>query len=151
MKYDDASWHYGGDFPEELSPENGATHIGMFLAWCLLNDMAGELHIDDSQDSLTKLRNREISGRDFLISECDEKFTDEDLNDLGNEFCQFYFDHESGEYLKDYEAVFGEGIPSLYYVNDTWENYDKLKVIIDEKFSQWKKSKNKPRWKFWEK
>ena len=28
-KYDDASWHYGGDFPDDLPEENGATHIGM--------------------------------------------------------------------------------------------------------------------------
>ncbi|WP_262497415.1 DUF7832 domain-containing protein [Pedobacter caeni] len=28
-KYDDASWHYGGDFPKDLPQINGATHIGM--------------------------------------------------------------------------------------------------------------------------
>ena len=31
-KYDDASWHYGGDFPKDLPIEAGATHTGMFLA-----------------------------------------------------------------------------------------------------------------------
>src|SRR6266404_3538306 len=36
MKYDDASWHYGGDFPEDLPREAGATHTGMFVAWALL-------------------------------------------------------------------------------------------------------------------
>lgn len=39
MKYDDASWHVGGDFPKELPPEAGATHIGMFAAWCMLNGL----------------------------------------------------------------------------------------------------------------
>jgi hypothetical protein len=33
MKYDDASWHYGGDFPADLPREAGSTHIAMFLAW----------------------------------------------------------------------------------------------------------------------
>jgi hypothetical protein len=37
-KYDDASWHYGGDYPEDLPNENVATHIGMFLQWCIEND-----------------------------------------------------------------------------------------------------------------
>ncbi|WP_441328174.1 DUF7832 domain-containing protein [Mesorhizobium album] len=35
MKYDDASWHSGGNFPRELPPEAGATHIAMFVAWPL--------------------------------------------------------------------------------------------------------------------
>jgi len=30
-KYDDASWHYGGEYPENISEENASTHIGMFL------------------------------------------------------------------------------------------------------------------------
>ena len=41
MKYDDASWHYGGDFPSELSSDAGATHIGMFVTWALLVDLGG--------------------------------------------------------------------------------------------------------------
>ncbi|RML48695.1 DUF7832 domain-containing protein [Pseudomonas avellanae] len=32
MKYDDASWHYNGNFPSDLPDTAGATHIGMFLA-----------------------------------------------------------------------------------------------------------------------
>lgn len=44
MKYDDASWHVGGEFPKELPPQAGATHIGMFAAWCMLAGLAGELH-----------------------------------------------------------------------------------------------------------
>ncbi len=27
MKYDDASWHYGGDFPKGLNNEAGATDL----------------------------------------------------------------------------------------------------------------------------
>jgi len=41
MKYDDASWHYGGDFPDDLPDEAGATHTGMFLAWALLSGLGG--------------------------------------------------------------------------------------------------------------
>ena len=31
MKYDDASWHYGGDFPADLPQAAGATHIVMVI------------------------------------------------------------------------------------------------------------------------
>jgi hypothetical protein len=30
MKYDDASWHAGEDFPKDVPEDAGATHTGMF-------------------------------------------------------------------------------------------------------------------------
>ena len=76
MKYDDASWHYGGNFPPDLTPAAGATHIAMFVAWCLLNGLAGEIHIEDFPDALERLKNRKITPGSWFISSCDEKFTD---------------------------------------------------------------------------
>ena len=48
MTYDKADWHYGGDFPSDLKPEDGATHIGMFLAWIIENDLISEFHLKES-------------------------------------------------------------------------------------------------------
>ena len=84
MKYDDASWHYGGDFPAGLPPEAGATHIAMFLGWAVLNGLAGEYHTADAADELARLQRREVTPTQWFIHACDEKFTDEDLNDEGN-------------------------------------------------------------------
>lgn len=58
MKYDDASWHYGGDFPHDLH---------------------------------------------------------------------------------DYAEALGNGLPSMYQVADTWENYDKLAPAINSAFGRWSK------------
>ena len=140
MKYDDASWHYGGDFPDDLPDTAGATHIGMFLAWALINDMAGELHLEGSQESIEKVKNRDMTGSEFLIRECDEKFTDEDLNNEGNSFVKYYFDDEEGygKYISDYEEALSSELPSMYHVKDTWENFDKLKPLIDKAYQQWK-------------
>ena len=51
-KYDDASWHYGGDFPEELPEKNGATHTGMFLNWCIQHDLISDELKEDSADEI---------------------------------------------------------------------------------------------------
>ena len=48
------------------------------------------------------------------------------LNDEGNQFAIDYFDFEKGLYLDDYDDVFLE-CDTLYQVQDTWENYFKLK------------------------
>jgi hypothetical protein len=141
MKYDDASWHYGGDFPDDLPEEAAATHIGMFLAWAITNDLAGELHLGDSQDSIQKVKNRSMTGREFLLKECDEKFTDEDLNEEGNLFAQYYYEGEDdhyGKYLADYEETLLSGLPSMYHVDDTWENFDKIESPISKSYQEWK-------------
>jgi hypothetical protein len=138
MKYDDASWHYGGDFPDDLPSSAGATHIGMFLAWSLLADLGGELHTEEFPDELSKLRNRQVTPGEYFIKACDEKFTDEDLNDEGNAFALAYFELDEGAYVKDYEETLAENLPSTYHVLDTWDNFDKLKPIIDQRFSDWK-------------
>ena len=43
MAYDKTDWHYGGDYPENLPSKNGGTHIGMFLAWAINNNLEGEI------------------------------------------------------------------------------------------------------------
>ena len=162
MKYDDASWHYGGAFPEDLPDEAGATHIGMFVAWALLNGMAGELHVDEFPEDLQNLKDRGVTPGQFFLTACDGKFTDEDLTDEGNKFTEAYYAVKSGGYLNDYSIVLGSDLPTLYHIEDTWASFDKLKPILDERYSQWidgrlelfdpetaKKKSSKSRWKFW--
>jgi len=35
QKYDDASWHAGGDFPSDLPYSQGGVHMAIFLAWLI--------------------------------------------------------------------------------------------------------------------
>ncbi len=137
MKYDDASWHYGGDFPSNLSDEAGGTHIGMFVAWCLLNGLAGEIHTDEFPEGLEKLKNREETPGQWFINNCDEKFTDEDLNETGNKFAQYYYADKNASYLGVYERILGQNVSHLYAVPDTWESFEKLARVLNEAFSQW--------------
>ena len=143
-------WHSGGNYPADLPPENGGTHIGMFLAWAFKNGLAGSLHTRESTALLGQLGRREITGRDFLIEACDGKFWEDDLNDTGQAFAADYYENESGfakqfsSYLTDYCDVFdrhaaanGFEYESTYHVEDTWENYDRLEPLLDERFCQW--------------
>lgn len=90
-KYDDASWHYGGDFPEGLPEKNGATHTGMFLNWCINNDLISDDLKEDGKEEIEKLKQREITGAEFIMDSCDGKFSEYDLNDLGNRFAKDYY------------------------------------------------------------
>ena len=144
MAYDRADWHYGGDYPEDLPPENGGTHIGMFLAWAIMNGLEGELHREESPASLAGVRARQMTGRQFLFEECDEKFWDEDLSDEGNAFAKDYYNVAEGQvcrYFEDYERTLVDDLPSLYHVADTWQNYDKIAAVISQGFEEWKRKR----------
>jgi len=134
MKYDDASWHYGGNFPADLPNEAGATHSGMFLAWALLNGLAGPIHV---ASEIGILRDRSKTPGQFFMLFSDGKLTDEDLNDEGNAFAAAYFDLQGGKFLADYEAALGAGLPGLYHVPDTWKSYDVIRPVLDRRFAEW--------------
>ncbi|HVL29093.1 MAG TPA: hypothetical protein VM326_00055 [Sphingomicrobium sp.] len=143
MKYDDASWHYGGDFPVGLPPEAGATHIAMFVAWAVLNGLAGELHNKDAADELALLRRREVTPAQWFIQTCDEKFTNEDLNDEGNSFASSYYaggeglHTAEGTYLADYCDAFPSA-NSLYDVEDSWASFDVLAPKLARRLEAWR-------------
>jgi hypothetical protein len=141
MKYDDASWHYGGNFPKNLPIEAGATHTGMFLTWALLSGLGGVLHTKEFPENIDRLKSRSVTPGAFFIDACDGKFTDEDLNDEGNAFTQAYFDFQTGKYLADYEETVGENSQQLYYVKDSWENFDLLKSVLNNRLTAWRKAK----------
>jgi hypothetical protein len=139
MKFDDASWHYGGNFPKDLPAEAGATHTGMFVAWAMLSGLAGEMFVNDSPDELERLSSRSCTPGEFFLNSCDGKFVDEDLNEMGNAFAESYFNFEKGQYLRDYEQILGKSVPTLYHIKDSWENFDCLKPTLDSRFAEWKR------------
>lgn len=143
MKYDDASWHYGGDFPSSLPESAGATHIAMFVSWAVLNGMAGDLHTSDFSEDLGKLSRQEISPGEWFLRVCDGKFTDEDLSGDGQQFAAAYYAYEnglhtgSGSYLADYDHTFSSS-ETLYHVPDTWETQATVSQFIEARLARWR-------------
>ncbi|MBD9414924.1 hypothetical protein IB234_10170 [Pseudomonas sp. PDM16] len=153
MAYDRIDWHSGGEYPAGLPEENGGIHIGMFLAWAFGQGMTGDVHREDSTDLLTALERREITGLDFLLQACDSKFWDEDLSEDGNAFAVDYytsgddspFAAQHGNYLGDYCDLFnrhaeahGFEYESTYHVENTWENFERVRVMLDQRLAQWR-------------
>lgn len=149
-KYDDASWHYGGEFPDDLTPEKGATHIGMFMRWCLERKLYSEELEEDAEEEIDDVINGELTGADFVIQVCDEKLATYDLNQEGNAFAKDYYEDETdfaehyNSFADDYESIFiqhahdtNTHLESFYHVEDTEENYQLIKPIIDKRFAQW--------------
>ena len=148
--YDKAKWHFSGQFPAELDDFQGYVHTGMFIGWLIHNDLMSEEFNADHEKEIQLFKQYEVTGSQIFERCCDGVLLLEDISELGNRFSLHYFDFETGQYLNDYDATLSNGLPSMYHVPDTWNNYKKLRAILDKRFADWKNQNNKkPFWKLW--
>lgn len=138
-KYDDASWHYEGDFPEDLPESAGATHIGMFVTWCLLNQLFDEEAVAEMLEETERLERKEITPGAFLMEVLDGKFVSDDLTDTGNAFAFAYYEGQDDDsrYIDDYSETFDDAVTDIYRVPDSWDAYEKLAPHIAQRYESW--------------
>jgi hypothetical protein len=152
MSYDRADFDYSTE-AEPLPKGHAATHIGMFLAWAVLNELESDFHRERCAGLLAKLRRREVTGRQFFEAACSERFSERELNEEGNAFAQHYYVDEAGKrgaYFADYKKVLTADLPSFWHVADTWENYEKIAAVISRQYEEWKNPSLRKRWwQFW--
>lgn len=144
---DRIDWHQTDNFPENVPIENGGTHIGMYLNWIIDNNLIGEFHLTESTNAIEDVKTRKITGRDFLIEYCDGKFWDEDLSEIGLKFTEDYY--STDKYFGDYAEALDSNQESIYEYENSWENYEKIKVVIDKRYKDWKRKIEKKPWQFW--
>ena len=140
LVFDKAKYHYEGDFPEDLDEKQGFVHTGMFLGWIIDTDLYSEDFADDFKSEIRKFKARKLTGSGVYAS-ADGVFEEEMLNSEGLAFTKAYFDFDKGQYLTDYDKLLSGKLPTMYHVQDTWENYDHLKAQIDKRFAAWKKKR----------
>lgn len=148
--YDKAKWHFSGEFPEELDEFQGYVHTGMFLGWLIDNELVSDQFKIDHEVEIKQFREQKLTGSQIFENCCDGVLQLEEISELGNRFALSYFDFDTGEYLVDYEKTLAEDLPTIYHVDDNWDNYKKLKQVLDKRFVDWKNKNNKkPFWKLW--
>ena len=146
--YDKAKYHYGGNYPKDLPKEQAFVHTGMFLGWLIDHVLCSEDFYRESHASVEAFKRREKTGTQIYV-EWDGALVEDMLSEDGNAFARHYFDFQTGRYLKDYEVLVGAGLPSLYHVQDTWDNYQAIARRIDQRYAQWMRQRRKRWWEFW--
>ena len=139
MKYDDSEYFFL-NFETDLDNDAAATHIGIYLTWIILHEMIAEWHRAEDGDALQALRERTDTPGNVVLDMLDGQLHDADINELGNRFTQWYY---VAHYYNDYAAEFGvdqDSNDNFCSVPDTWSNFDRMAVRIDERFENWLKS-----------
>ena len=142
LPYDGASWHYESEeYPPDLPPRAAFTHLGMYLGWAVERDLISDALKEQAADVIAKFRKREVLPSEVFRTGCIDEFTRDHLNDMGNAFTKKYY-RPGWEYYypADFDEISGNEI-SGFYMPDTWENYDRVKTLIDKRHQQWLKEK----------
>jgi hypothetical protein len=134
--YDNARNHFLGNFPANLPIEQAYVHIGMYLGWVIENTLYSDFYEDEGYNQIFRFKRREISCT--ILSELWDGYLGHELfNSKGNLFTYYYYG--GGVYHSDYQQILVKNLPSLYHVQDSWTNYEKIKQQIDMRFQDWKK------------
>lgn len=134
--YDNAKSHFLGNFPESLPIEQAYVHIGIYLGWIIETTLYSEFFEEEASNQIFRFKRREISCT--ILSEIwDGNLSHQFFNRHGNMFTYYYYG--GGLYNLDYNEILVKDLPSIYHVDDNWENYEKIKIRIDSRLWDWKK------------
>jgi hypothetical protein len=145
ITHDKAKWHSDADdFPRDLPPEAGATHIAHYLRWCLENGHFSEEFLETHPARIASLHKGALDMRDFLLREFDGVFLSDILNPAGRAFALACYHtggtasaQKHGDYLGDCETLARELAlaHSCRLPNDA-ATYARVKTLVTRRHRQ---------------
>jgi hypothetical protein len=134
--FDKAKYHDNSIEQLGLDEEQAFVHTGLFFAWLVNNGLMSDFFIQEAGSEIEKLKHRKISPSTIYMN-WDGVLLGEMLNSKGFNFAMNYFDFDKGTYIKDYENVFSVNAEQFFTVKDNWDNYDKVRPVIDAAYENW--------------
>ncbi|MDA1074173.1 MAG: hypothetical protein O3A63_05340 [Proteobacteria bacterium] len=118
-----------------------AVPIGIYLAWCVNLGLVSEALLKDAEQQILRVRYRDASPADLLVSGCGGRIESAHLNERGLAFTKSNYQR----YLTTYQRLFAS---QPYSNEDSWGRYDRIAPIV----TGWllgRSESRKPWWKFW--
>jgi hypothetical protein len=140
--YDKAKYHYESIEQLGLSEEHASNHTVFFLRWLIDNELMNEWFVEETGKLLKEFRKGKATIHDVYES-WDCCLIDDMLSEEGNTFALAYFEFETGQYIHDYSKTLQQKLPTEFHVDYTEENYQRLKRVIDQRYSKWKTKKKR--------
>jgi len=135
--FDKAKYHDNSVAELGLSDVQSFVHTGLFLVWLVNNELMSDFFVSETGNEIENLKVRTSSPLG-IYEYWDGVLIGEMLSRAGFNFALDYFDFEKGTYMKDYERVFSVTPERVFEVKGTWDNYDKLKPVIDAAYEKWR-------------
>jgi hypothetical protein len=137
--YDKAKWHYEGDFPKELDSTQAYVPTGMFITWLINNDMIGKRSAKNDASDIELVKRNKMTGAQFYRKNWDGVLSSKELSEEADTFTREYLDIHNDLYTAvDFTNILAAGLPTIYHVQDSIENYHILEPMITERYQEWK-------------
>ncbi|WP_310601533.1 DUF7832 domain-containing protein [Anaerosporobacter sp.] len=154
FEYDKSEWYWDSaserfceeqnKTQEELTDEDNAriweyagNHIAFFVTWLIENDFYFGDGEDFFKEDLKLVKERKMTGKEFLTDNCDEVLSRGDICEEVLEFVDRYY---IDKYMADYSDFVEEKIKkSVYGIAFSWEDYDGVRKVIDDAYREHKK------------
>jgi hypothetical protein len=135
--YDDALYHEGASvfLTKRLNPQNAGTHIGMYLAFIILNRLESFSLRQTAAVAVEEVRSKQMTGRELLFAHSAGRLTSDALNKEGQAFTESYYEEQ---YLRDFHEVLVSRATGTYTVVDSWANYDRLAAVMDQRLRDYR-------------
>ncbi|MDH3324276.1 MAG: hypothetical protein OEL89_01415 [Candidatus Peregrinibacteria bacterium] len=104
--------------------------MGFFVIWSFEKNLADFNSPKIDLELVHKLHKKEITIEDFVKDSLKDEMTSKLFKNEADSFAKYYF---NWKYISDTKALLGDKFES------NWDNYAKVKVKIEERFSHWKK------------
>ncbi len=145
IKYDDATRHSDCFLDEENTKDldifQWCVHIWFFIGWCIENNLLSQQREETIRNEIKQFLKWEISWPVLLENYLDGKLVSYMLNNEWNAFATYYY-WDTMWYIEDIQECFKD-LPTTYHIQDTKANYEKVKTIISQRFTTWRKRNEK--------
>jgi hypothetical protein len=132
--YDLAKDHFLGDFPPSLPIEKAYLHIGIYMGWIIENGMYSDFFQEEASTEIYRFKRREI-GCIILAEIWEGALTHKLFNEQANLFTFYYY--AGGIFKRDYTDILVKPLKTIYHVEDTWDNFDKMSLCISDRYVEW--------------
>ena len=128
--------------PQDFTPEDesiiweyASNHIAMFLTWVIDNGFYGEIH-NEVADDIQLVKERKMTGAEFLAKHCDYRLSDEDFSPEILPFVECYYFQK---YIRQYNKLFSrKAMTPLHSSPFSWEDYRLIAKRITRNYKIWK-------------
>lgn len=136
--FDKAKWHLDGEYPSDLPPYQAYVPSGFFVTWLIDRGMLNPDECRSNAEGIAQVQARELSGARFYQLHWDGVLSSASLVSEADAFARIYLNVRHDIYTAiDYMRILASGLPTIYHVKDTWDNYARIEPVIDERFRRW--------------
>lgn len=135
--YDKAEHHLLDEESRSLAGFNEYIYGGMYLGWIIDSGLHSPEYFKGKESLLEEFRARKVTVSE-LYRTVGEALISDMLTEKGNLFSARYFE---GGYSQDCEEIPDQGETAYELVTDSWENYAKMRVCLDDRYRRWPEDK----------